>query len=35
MHDWMVDWVSDSVVALFAVDVTDIVVDRLNAWLNG
>ena len=35
MPDWMVYWVSDSPAALFAVDVTDVVVEWLNAWRSG
>ena len=31
----MVDWVSDSLTALFVVDVPDLVEDWLNAWLSG
>ena len=30
--DWAADWVSDCLVALFAVDVTDLLVDLLNVW---
>ena len=34
MHDWMVDRLSDPLTALFAVDVTDIVVDWLKPdWM--
>ena len=35
MPDVVVNLVSDSLTALFAVYVTDLVVDWLNAWLNG
>ena len=35
MPDWMVDKVSDPLSVLFAVYVTDLVVDCLNAWLSG
>ena len=34
MHDWMVDWFSDSLAALFAVDVTDSVPDGMVAWIS-
>ena len=33
--DWMVDWATDSLTALFAVDVTDLVEDWCKAWLSG
>ena len=35
MRDWMVEWLIDPLTALFAVDVTDVVVDWLNAWPSG
>ena len=34
MPDWVVDWVSDSVTALFAVDVTDSVPDGMVALVS-
>ena len=35
MPDWVVDWISDSLTALFTVYVTDLLVEWLNALIGG